>query len=98
MTATRYSAQAINDQHYYGEPEIIIFRDKFDANTEMWDPHEVIDRAAWPYDGLIDDEWVLADPDEVLADMGWRAIPSDSINGGWDTQDFGAAAIVEPIS
>jgi hypothetical protein len=96
MAETRYSAQAVTDQFDYGEPEIIIFREKYDADNTSWDPHEIVQRGPWPYEELDGGEQVLADADDVLAEMGWRTIPADTINGGWDPADFGAVAVVEP--
>jgi hypothetical protein len=95
MTGTRYSAQACTDS-YYGTPEIIIFRDKWNADAEWWENDEIIRRAIWPYEELNGGEQVLADADDVLAEMGWRTIPADTINGGWDPADFGAVAVIEP--
>lgn len=96
MTEPSYSAQAITNETF-GDPEIIIFRNKVDPETGHHDPHEIIQRADLPYQTLSDGEQILADADEVLAEMGWRTIPAGSINDGWDTTDFGNVAFVEPI-
>jgi len=95
MTESRYSAQAVSN-HLFGDPEIIIFRDIFIDEAGTWEPHEIVQRERWGYELLSDDTEVMADADDVLRQMGWRTIPDDSINGGWDPTDFGAVAVVEP--
>jgi len=96
MTETRYSAQAVTDQFDNGTSEIIIFRDKWDADVGWWKNDEIIERVIWPYEELDGGEQILTDADDVLAEMGWRTIPADIINGCWSPADFGAVAIVEP--
>jgi hypothetical protein len=86
----------------YGDPEIIVEVCRHNPATDDCEAAYPVDRH--PLSGverrpLSGGPWRgrESDPTAVLEDFGWRVRPDDLPEGGWDTTDYGAVALVDPI-
>jgi hypothetical protein len=78
----------------YGDPEVVVQECRLDLDTGECMPWDVVDRrplVSRTFGGG------FPDPEAVLEDFGWRVLPDDLPEGGWDTADYGGVALVEPI-